>query len=39
VEARSACRRSSEITLEEVDSRPLPNRIRDAIAWLLTPYL
>jgi cardiolipin synthase len=35
----SARRRSREITLDEVDSRPLPTRIRDALAWLLTPYL
>ena len=32
-------RRSQEITLDEVDSRPLPIRVRDALAWLLTPYL
>jgi len=35
----SARCRSSEITLEEVDSRPLPTRVRDALAWLLTPFL
>ena len=31
--------RSREVTLEEVDSRSLPVRIRDGLAWLLTPYL
>ena len=31
--------RSQEITLEEVDGRPLPVRVRDGLAWLLTPYL
>jgi len=31
--------RSREITLEEVDGRPLPVRVRDGVAWLLTPYL
>lgn len=31
--------RSREVTLEEVDSRPLPIRLRDSLAWLLTPYL
>lgn len=31
--------RSREITLEEVDSRSLPVRLRDGLAWLLTPYL
>ena len=31
--------RSHEITLEEVDSRPLPTRILDSLAWLMTPYL
>jgi cardiolipin synthase A/B len=36
---RSVRRRSREITLEEVDSRPLPIRLRDGLAWLLTPYL
>jgi cardiolipin synthase len=35
----SVRRRSREITLEELDSRPLPARARDALAWLLTPYL
>ncbi len=30
---------SREITLEEVDNRPLPARTRDALAWLFTPYL
>lgn len=36
---QSVRRRSHEITLEEVDSRPLSSRIRDGLAWLLTPYL
>ncbi len=31
--------RSREITLEEVDGRPLPVRVRDGMAWLMTPYL
>ncbi len=31
--------RSREITLEEVDGRPLPQRFRDALAWLFSPYL
>ncbi len=30
------CRR---VTLEEVDSRPLPVKIRDGVAWLFSPYL
>ena len=30
---------SREITLDEVDARPLPVRIRDSMAWLLSPYL
>jgi cardiolipin synthase len=34
------CRkRSKETTLEEMDSRPIPVRIRDATAWLFSPYL
>lgn len=31
--------RSREITLEEVDGRRLPVRIRDSLAWLMSPYL
>ncbi len=31
--------RSREVTLEEVDGRRLPVRIRDGLAWLLSPYL
>jgi cardiolipin synthase len=30
---------SREISLKEVDTRPLPARVRDALAWLFTPYL
>jgi cardiolipin synthase len=30
---------SHEITLGEVDARSLPVRLRDGLAWLLTPYL
>jgi cardiolipin synthase len=34
------CRENSkEISLEEMDSRPIPIRIRDAVAWLFSPYL
>ncbi|MBN2468208.1 MAG: cardiolipin synthase [Deltaproteobacteria bacterium] len=32
-------KRSREITLEDVYTRPLPVRIRDALAWLCSPYL
>ena len=31
--------RSREVTLEEVDNRSLPVRIRDSLAWLFSPYL
>jgi cardiolipin synthase len=31
--------RSREISLTDVDSRAIPIRIRDALAWLFTPYL
>jgi len=31
--------RSHEVTLAEVDGRSLPARVRDGLAWLLTPYL
>ena len=31
--------RSREVTLEEVDDRSLPARVRDGLAWLLSPYL
>ncbi len=32
-------RRSRKITLDELDSRSLPVRTRDAVAWLFSPYL
>jgi cardiolipin synthase len=35
----SARRRSHEVTLREVDSRPLSIRLRDGLCWLMTPYL
>lgn len=31
--------RSREVTVEEVDGRPLPVRLRDGLAWLFSPYL
>ena len=35
-----AVRQSSrEITLEEVDGRPFPERLRDSLFWLFSPYL
>ncbi|MCH9648305.1 MAG: PLDc N-terminal domain-containing protein [Deltaproteobacteria bacterium] len=30
---------SKEVTLEEMDSRSIPLRMRDAFAWLFSPYL
>lgn len=30
---------SKEVTLEEMDSRSIPVRMRDAFAWLFSPYL
>jgi cardiolipin synthase len=36
---QAARRRSREVTLDEVDSRPLPTRLRDGLCWLMTPYL
>lgn len=30
---------SRQVTLEEVDNRSLPTKIRDGIAWLFSPYL
>lgn len=32
-------RRSRRVTLEEVDARPFPERVRDSLAWLLSPYM
>ncbi|MDH3356234.1 MAG: cardiolipin synthase [Desulfobacteraceae bacterium] len=32
-------KRSREVSLKEIDARPLTVRTRDAIAWLLSPYL
>lgn len=31
--------RSREITLDEIQNRPLPVRLRDALCWLFSPYL
>ena len=31
--------RSRPVTLEEVDGRPLPQKLRDAFFWLFSPYL
>jgi cardiolipin synthase len=36
---RSARSRSRELSLDDVDSRTLPIRVRDGLCWLLTPYL
>ena len=36
---REVRRRSREVTLEEVDARPFPERFRDSLAWLFQPYL
>jgi cardiolipin synthase len=30
---------SRELTFEEIESRPLPARLRDALAWVFSPYL
>lgn len=32
-------RRSREVTLEELDGRPLLVKLRDSVAWLFSPYL
>jgi len=31
--------RSREVTLAEMDSRPLPEKLRDGVAKLFSPYL
>lgn len=36
---RELLARSREVTLAEVDGRPLHVRLRDSIAWLASPYL
>ncbi|MBN2124927.1 MAG: cardiolipin synthase [Deltaproteobacteria bacterium] len=36
---RDCLARAREISLEEVDGRPIPVRVRDALAWIFTPYL
>jgi len=33
------CSSAHPVTMEEIDGRPLPARLRDGIARLLTPYL
>ena len=37
--ARQRRRESTQITLQEVDERGLPTRLRDAVCWLFMPYL
>jgi cardiolipin synthase len=37
--AEACRRRSREVTLEEMDGRPLPLKLRDSLAWLFSPYL
>ena len=34
-----AVARSREITLQEMEDRPIVAKIRDALAWLVSPYL
>jgi len=36
---RSARSRSREVSLQDMDSRRLPAKFRDALAWLFSPYL
>ncbi len=31
--------RSRPLSLQEIDGRPFPEKVRDALAWLLSPYL
>ncbi|HEY9149609.1 MAG: phospholipase D-like domain-containing protein [Gammaproteobacteria bacterium] len=38
-EAWRLYQQSTPVTLDEVDSRPLPVRLRDAFFWLFLPYL
>ena len=37
--AQSVLQTCRQVTLEEVDNRSLPIKIRDGIAWLFSPYL
>jgi len=39
VHVEEVIKRSQVVTLEDMDGRPLPVRLRDAMAWLLSPYL
>ena len=36
---RDSLIKSREISLEEVETRSIPVRIRDALVWLFSPYL
>ena len=38
-ECRKARHASQEVTLTALDARPLPVRLRNSLAWLLSPYL
>ena len=35
---RSTIAESRKVTLSEVDGRPLPERFRDSLCWLFSPY-
>jgi len=39
VHVEEVIKRSQVVTLEDMDGRPLPVKLRDAMAWLLSPYL
>jgi cardiolipin synthase len=36
---RAVIKRSKVVTLEDMDGRSLPVKVRDSMAWLLSPYL
>ncbi|NDY95961.1 phospholipase D-like domain-containing protein [Wenzhouxiangella limi] len=38
-QVEAAADRGREVTLTEVDGRPLPQRLRDSLSWLFSPYL
>jgi cardiolipin synthase len=39
VHVEEVIKRSQIVTLEDMDGRPLPVKLRDSMAWLLSPYL
>jgi len=38
-DVKAVIQKSRAVTLDELDGRPFPVKLRDSLAWLLSPYL